>query len=505
MPPSAARRSPAPGQDGTTDAPGVSRTFRLALAAILALALGLRLYLLDRESLWLDETFSLDLARGSWSYLFDKAIEDFHPPLYFILLKIWTFAAGTSGWAARLFSAVASTAAVGVTYAAGRAFVDRRTGLVAAALVAVSAFQVEFAQEARMYALLACVGGLSTLAFLRLTDTTSDLVAGGRRSPLATPAFWAYTVTTTLLVYTQAVGAFVVLAQALVAIVMRVRQPTWQRGFERWFVANLVVGLAFMPWFPVFARQFSDVQRGFWIGPPAAMDLPGTFAVFAGSAPLAWAIGGLAVMGLAFRDRTSDGERSAPARRLLLAAWLIVPIGGQFVASLVSAPIFLPKYTIAASLPFAILAAAGLTRLPRWGTVAAVAGIVVTAASVLSTYYQSARKDDWRGVIQDLERTARPGDRVLSYPYFLQYPWDIYATRRDLDVRFFPRHAADTTWPTLSVMFQNLTGSAPRLWFILMNYDPRHDLLVGALRDRYTVVERRRRGHVDVYVVEGRK
>jgi hypothetical protein len=284
------------------------------------------------------------------------------------------------------------------------------------------------------------------------------------------------------------------------AVVTRVRHPGYQRTFERWVVACLVAALLFLPWFPVFARQFSAVQRGFWIAAPDRMALPETFEAFTGSDGLAWAMVALACLGIVAVGRRSLGIERVAVRRVLLASWLVVPIGGPFVASIIGAPIFLPKYTIAASVPLAILAAAGLAWLPRLITIIATAVILALSVPVLSAFYEKPRKDDWRGAFANIEATAAAGDRVLPYPYFLQYTWDFYGTRKDIDVRFFPRHAAETTWPTLSVMFDELAGGAPRLWFVLMNYDARHDALVAHLRGRYRMVERRRRGHVDVYL-----
>jgi 4-amino-4-deoxy-L-arabinose transferase-like glycosyltransferase len=473
------------------------------LAGIMAAAAALRLYRLDAESLWLDETFSVAVARGSWSYLFEQIVGDFHPPLYFVLLKLWFAVTDESGWAARLLSVVWSVGVVAATYAAGRTFVDRGTGILAAAIVAVAAFQVEYAQEARMYSLLALLATVSTIAFGRLDEPRRN-EESGRRPPIVTGWWWAYVAASTALAYTHAVGAFVILAHALAAIIEWWRLPNYRRTMERWLMATAVVGLAFVPWLSVFALQFSTVQRGFWIEAPAIGDLPHTIEVFAGSLALAVVLVPLVVIG-AVAPRRADAEETMSAARGTLVCWLIVPIVAPFLASLVGAPIFLPKYTIAASVPFALLAAAGMRRLPGPATVLTAAVVLGLSIQSLAGFHGTLRKDDWRGAIGDIEANAAPGALVLQYPYYVEYPWMVYGTRRDLRAVAFPKHASETTPPTLDAMLGGLTKGAPETWLIVIGYDPRRDEIVGDLGARYGALERRRRGHVDVYRATGPK
>src|SRR4029453_9461372 len=67
----------------------------------------------------------------------------------------------------RSLSALAGTATIPVAYAAGAALVSRRTGLIAAALVAMNPFLVWYSQEARAYALFAFFSALSLMFFAR--------------------------------------------------------------------------------------------------------------------------------------------------------------------------------------------------------------------------------------------------------------------------------------------------------------------------------------------------
>ena len=135
------------------------RTYVLAITLVAA---GLRFYLIDEKSIWLDESFSVWIARHSlwegWRWLIDV---DQHPPLYYSLLHVWIWIFGSLEGAVRTLSALASVLTIPVFYAACRRLLDSPTAAIAVLILAVSPFHVQFAQETRMYALLtlevACV------------------------------------------------------------------------------------------------------------------------------------------------------------------------------------------------------------------------------------------------------------------------------------------------------------------------------------------------------------
>ena len=122
----------------------------------------LRFYMIEDKSIWLDESFSVWIARHSlwegWRWLIEV---DQHPPLYYSLLHIWIRLFGSLEGTVRTLSALASVLTIPVFYAACRRLLDGPTAAIAAFILAVSPFHVQFAQETRMYALLtlevACV------------------------------------------------------------------------------------------------------------------------------------------------------------------------------------------------------------------------------------------------------------------------------------------------------------------------------------------------------------
>lgn len=165
------------------------------LILILALAAVLRLYALDRSPLWTDELFSLQSTAGLGfqvenlprMQLLDPApkptelrnpgplrdiyttqFTDTHPPLYFMVLRVWREWTGDSATALRLPSVAASLVVVAALYAAMAISVSRRAAVLAGLLAALAGSQIIFAQEVRGYALAAAFTTTAAAALLRI-------------------------------------------------------------------------------------------------------------------------------------------------------------------------------------------------------------------------------------------------------------------------------------------------------------------------------------------------
>ena len=151
------------------------RLTSLALWLILLLATFFRFYHLPGQSLWSDEGNSVALARRSLAEIARRTAFDIHPPFYYWLLKIWTGLFGDSEAGLRSLSAVLGVACVYLTWHIAVRLLGRRVALIATLIAALSPFQIYYAQEARMYMLLALLGTLTILLAVLLVDQFDSL------------------------------------------------------------------------------------------------------------------------------------------------------------------------------------------------------------------------------------------------------------------------------------------------------------------------------------------
>lgn len=236
---------------------------KVLLILILLLATGIRLYNLTASSLWHDEAFSALLINYSWHEMFYRIGLDVHPPLYYILLRLWADVLGHSMWALRGFSAFFSIATVWMTYLFVKAAFKRESlAQISALLIALSPFQVQFVIEARMY----------TLGTFLVMSGAYFLVKAleSQRANLSKGRVWSYWLVFALcnigMFYTHYYLFFSAFAFGLYTLYYLYRNYgfSWKE-YKYALSAYTLLVLAYVPWLKSFAEQFGRVQDNYWI------------------------------------------------------------------------------------------------------------------------------------------------------------------------------------------------------------------------------------------------
>src|SRR5258706_1871352 len=117
------------------------------------------------QSLWLDEATTALVARMSVHDIFTKFLPgDFHPPLYYLILKFWASTFGFSEITLRVPSIIFGLGTIYLTYLIAKKIFDQTVGLISSLLVSTSGLFIYYSQEARMYMLAAFL--VTTLIYL---------------------------------------------------------------------------------------------------------------------------------------------------------------------------------------------------------------------------------------------------------------------------------------------------------------------------------------------------
>lgn len=146
---------------------------KYGLWPILTLAAFLRFSNLAKRDFWYDEAFTGIAVRSGWNGMFKELINDIHPPLYYILVKIFGDFFNYNVFGLRLFSAIFGLLAVWLVYLVAKEIFDKETGLWSALIAAIAPIALQYSQEARMYSLLVCLFLAAALFFLKGLKTGS--------------------------------------------------------------------------------------------------------------------------------------------------------------------------------------------------------------------------------------------------------------------------------------------------------------------------------------------
>jgi mannosyltransferase len=394
------------------------------LLLILLLAFGLRFYRLGAQSLWNDEGTSVAVAQRDLVTIADDAASDIHPPLYYWLLSVWLRLFGAEEAAVRSLSALLGVVLVALTYGLGRLLVGHWVGLAAALLAAIHPFQVYYSQEARMYMLLAVLTAGVMLALVRIV---------GRGS---WGAWGALVLLETSGLYTHYSFVFIVVVLNLAYALWL--WLTWRRALVTWRLLNWVLSqvavvVLYLPWLPTAIRQVTA-----WPSPSQATALlpalAGTWRwlVFGPTIETEMVIVPLlvaalvALLGLMGLGMGWMGK-SVPHRGWstgLLVLWLGLPVLLMLALGLYREAYL--KFLLVATPALTLLLACGLlTFLPAKSRILSIAYrtaqllaalcLVVPSAVALQNYTAdpSYARDNYRGLVAEIEALGRPGDAIL--------------------------------------------------------------------------------------------
>lgn len=236
-------------------------TLSIILVGFSAIALGN----ITRWSRWFDEAFGAYMIRFNYAEITQYTAADVHPPLYYYALKTWSLFFGTSDVALRSLSVVfAVVALVGVFKLIKYLFDSPRVALAATFFAALSPMLVRFADEARMYTMVAAIIVWATYVLVRLSKKSSAL------------GWVGYGLLITAGVYTHYFTVLVWLGHWVWRFWLHRRGEIKRFFSKEWVLVHAGAIAVFAPWLPTMVQQTVHVQGGFWV-PRITIETPADY------------------------------------------------------------------------------------------------------------------------------------------------------------------------------------------------------------------------------------
>ena len=349
----------------------------------------------------------------------------FNGPLYFLILRGVILLFGYSEFALRFFSLMCGVISVALIITLGTRLFNRAVGATAGALLVISAYQVWYSQEAKMYTLITMLA-LASIYFLRRA------VEEGRLR------FWIGVVVCTSL----AMGAHIL--AALLIPVQVIMFLLWWPYSRRHLIAGLIaLACVTLPYYQVGRERvnliFQAAETGF------ARYTLGEMLNVLGRAYtggilnnlsdqvvliVTGAAAALAIFGLIAIDAPTRSA-SRPDRiltRLSLLVWALIPtLTIAFIS--INRPLFTDRYLIWIQPAFYLAVALGLYALWDWIkplAVIAFAALLIISGAGLITQGTTPFKSDFRSAAQAIEPQIQPSDLVVFQIPYVQYDFDYY-------------------------------------------------------------------------------
>jgi len=193
------------------------------------------------QSLWLDEATTALVSRMPLGDIFTKFMPgDFHPPLYYLVMKAWVGVFGSSEISLRIPSVIFGVGVVYFVFMISKKLFDNRSALISALLASTSGLLIYYSQEARMYMLAALL--VAALFYLFIEKK------------------WVLFAT---------VLALAGMTDYLALLVVPVFLIFSGKDFKKVVKSLIPLILIFILWSPVFAKQLSGgigVEKSAWWG-----------------------------------------------------------------------------------------------------------------------------------------------------------------------------------------------------------------------------------------------
>ncbi len=388
------------------------------LAALAAVGCaGLVFFFYTRSALWLDEALTVNISRVPLGQLRGALKQDGAPPLYYLMLHVWTAAFGTGDVASRSLSGLCMSAAVVATWFAARRFVGAGGAWVAAVVMVANPYAIRYATEARMYSLEILLVAIGVVAFQRAFERP----AAGRLAIVA--------VLVALSLYTQ-YWSFYLFAVVFAVVAWTAWHGQRRKAARSVLVAMVIGALAFLPWVPTFLYQ--RAHTGTPWGEPSLPGIPFGYTLrdFAGGTSgtsadrqEGWVLFFvlvpmliLGVFGRAIDERRIEIDLRVPKETRSIAflggAGLVVVLTLNYLAG----GAFQSRYSAIVFPFFILLVARGLTLLRDPRILAVVLAVTVLFGFAGGVRNVITQRTQAPVVASVLRREAKPGDLVVYCP-----------------------------------------------------------------------------------------
>ncbi len=437
------------------------------------------------ESIWFDEAFTTGLIGRSVSGVLQGTAHDVHPPLYYLILKLWAALFGHSIVTLRVFSVLCGMLSVFVALKLVRRLFGARAALWTVPFVVLAPFLLRYNIEARMYALASLIG----------ISATYVLVVAMERWRAKQPSRWLwiwYAVLVAAGVYTLYYTALIWIAHFLWCLLSTSKKDRNLKRLIRapWLFAFVGGVILYVPWLPVFIGQAHKIQNGFWISPPSIDTVLSIFTTTF-SYKANWQLNtsasfitmlALATAGWFIVRAWHDVDTKQRKYLLLLLLASFVPIIVLFCASLPPLqPVFVSRYVSQTIISgYALLGVAiAITRANRphllqWVGVLVLLGALIQGVSTLQNVGN-----------YNFDTVSRPHAKQVMNYLFNQHPEQgtviAQTSEAYLELHYY---APDASWlrPTVTNVTNLALGpnvqepttkpTSPIIWYVYGNNGP---------------------------------
>jgi len=390
----------------------------LILSGLIVLNLIVKLIFVTYPDIGGDEPFSLFYANADISEYLAIIQSENNPPFYIFLLKIWVKIFGISPLSVRMLSVIFSSLSAGIIFQLGRKYFSFRIGLLTALLFTFASYHMEFAHQARVYALFGFLTMASMYAYLRL-------VVDKRNRNAYYLVFFNI-----LLIYSHFFGVFVLLIQFLSALFIKeIRSSKMKVLVIGW----IITFASFLPYITITLFRFSNSVAGTWQAKAELTDLYNNLWNFSNQ-PVNTIIF-LSILLTAFILYILKKRKPVSTQVKIILIWFFVPYFLMFFASFY-VPMFLYRYLIFISFGYYFLISISLASITT-NKVFTVISALLIGMMIFTCNFKAGNNLPDKKIVESIKNAKGKNTAVLLCP---QWHYLLFSYHYDITIFKDSRH-----------------------------------------------------------------
>lgn len=389
----------------------------ILLLGITILAAFLRFYQIGKLSLWNDELDTVRFTAGSFKDML-LIIKQSQPNmgLYYLFIHYWILVfPNYSDGILRIPSAIFSIASIPVVFLLGKEFCSNKkqsafVGLLAALLVSINTFHIQYSQELRSYSLVFLLTTLSTYFLIKAVERPNSFIT------------WTfYIFACVAAIYSHFFVVFLLMAQAISLIVLLSKKNL--RLLLRFTISVVAIGILALP---IVLLAIKSPEQISWI--PSTnlyffsnllFEITGSWGGFLTGIYVYALLAGVVI---GFVRTTHENDIFEKWKMILLLNCFIFPPVAMTVVSFFK-PILVQRYFLFIFAYPAVIVGIGIVAVisSEW-KVFKFTGVSVLILILILTglgarhYFETYQKEDWKGVSKYLSNNClATGDLRLYY------------------------------------------------------------------------------------------
>ena len=431
------------------------------LFLILLVATVLRFYHIDFQSLWMDESYTMNVSspKLSWAQFHQQLLKrEGFPHFYFVFLRILYSIFEYSSFIARSVSAVAGIASVYAIYLVSKELSNYKTGLIAALLLAVNEYQIYMSQEARpytLYFLATCLSFYRLVLFIKNSTFKNAILYG---------------LFTGILLNINFFGMINVGSQALIILFFLCISSKQNQFdyFKKALISGIIIILFFAPNYLMLNKLIT--KKSFWVKAPTPDSFSILFNKFLGD----WQVSLFLIAALFLyyfiklfqnkEEKVINSETIISNKLLfsfiILFGWFFVFFGFLMVKTYGKISYLLPRYFISITPVLIIVLAIAISlikgKIVRFIVLTTLVFLMLTNLVVVKKHYTACLKSQYRELSFYVIKNKQANEKVFTE---YQYWYDFYFNQKQ-------SKTVNVTFEKLIISFKKNKKCTNSFWYI---------------------------------------